>query len=167
MKLTSAAANKEIRALEEEKAHLLATENEVSTYILAVDEIEEPPAYDYAAVRLAVADLDRKVMKLRHALHVFNVETVLPESGLTIDEALIVMAQLNGEKYRLSLLRSMQPKQRVNDRYMSGSRQVEYKYANYDIQQAEADFQKVSDKIRALQMEIDFANQTEYFVVDL
>ena len=167
MKLTSAAANKEIRALEEEKAHLLANEREVCTYVLAVDEQDEPPAYDYAAVRLAVADIDRKVMKLRHALHVFNIETVLPECGLTIDEALVAMAQLNAEKIRLSQLRSTQPKQRVRDRYLGGSRAIEYEYANFDIQQAEADFQEVSDKIRALQMEIDFANQTEYFVVEL
>ena len=164
---TSASANKQIRALEEEKSHILSNEREVCTYVLSVDEEEEPPAYDYAAVRASVADLDAKVRTLRCALHAFNVATILPESGISIDEALVLMAQLSNERSRLAALRSTLPKQRVSSDYFRGSKVVEYQYANYDVEQAEADFQQVSERIRQLQMEIDYANQTVTFEVDL
>ena len=164
---TSASAYKQIRALEEEKAHVLEQERMSSTYVLAVDEEGEPPEYDYFAVREQVADLDRKVRTLRCAMHAFNVRTVLPESGVSIDEALVLMAQLNEEKRRLGMLRSNMPKQRLGDMRYRMSKVVEYQYANYDVERAEADFQEVSERIRALQMEIDYANQTITFEVEL
>lgn len=48
---TSASTNKQIKAYEEEKEHILANEREASTYVLSVGEDAEPPAYDYGAVR--------------------------------------------------------------------------------------------------------------------
>ena len=167
MTFTSASANKQIRVYEEEKEHLLRNEREVCTYVLSVDEEEEAPEYDYAAVRTQVSALDDKVRALRCALHRFNVATVLPQSGISIDEALVLMAQLNGERVRLASMRSTLPKRRVSSDYYRGSKTVEYEYANFDIEQAEADFQRVSEHIRELQMEIDFANQTVPFEVDL
>ena len=164
---TSASANKQIKAYEEEKQHVLGNEMQVSTYVLATDEEEEPPAYDYGATRESVEQLDAKVRRLRCALHAFNVETVLPESGVSIDEALILMAQLNAEKARLDKMRSILPKKRISTPYARMSKSVEYQYANYDIACAEADYQAISERIRALQIEIDFANQTISFEVDL
>ncbi len=164
---TSASANKQIRTYEEEKAHILSNEREVSTYVLSIDEEDESPEYDYAAVRKQVAQLDDKVRTLRCALHAFNVATVLPESGISIDEALVLMAQLNGERYRLASMRSILPKRRLSADYRRGNKVVEYEYANFDVEQAEADYQEVSERIRQLQMEIDFANQTIQFEVDL
>ena len=167
MTFTSASANKQIRVYEEEKEHILRNEREVCTYVLSVDEEEEAPEYDYGAVREQVAELDRKVRALRCALHAFNVATVLPESGISIDEALVLMAQLNGERARLSSMRSTLPKRRLSANPYRGSKAVEYEYANFDIEGAEADFQQVSERIRQLQMEIDFANQTVPFEVEL
>lgn len=164
---TSASANKQIRVYEEEKEHVLRNESEVCTYVLAVDEEGEAPEYDYAAVREKIAELDTKVRKLRCALHAFNVETVLPNSGISIDEALVLLAQLNGERHRLSDLRSALPKKRLSANYYPINKAVEYEYANYDIECAEADFQEASERIRQLQMEIDYANQTVQFEVDL
>ena len=166
-RFTSASANKQIKAYEEEKEHVLANERDVSTYVLSAGEAVEPPEYDYGAARAKVAELDGKVRALRCALHAFNVGTVLPESGITIDEALVFMAQLNGEKKRLSELRSNQSKQRVASRYFGSGNAVEYRYANYDIGCAERDFQEVSERIRQLQMEVDYANQTIAFEVDV
>jgi len=165
MKYTSASANKKLRALEEEKEYVLGNEREVRTYTLSLDEEAEPPAYDYHAVRERIEEIDSEVRALRHALHAFNVVTVLPESGITIDEALVLMAQLNGEKRRLALMRSILPKRRVGADYYRANKVVEYEYANFDTAEAEADFQEVSERIRALQMEIDYVNQTETFEV--
>ena len=70
--------------------------------MLAEGEAAEPPAYDYGAVRGKVAQIDGQARAIRHALHQFNMQTVLPERGITIDEALILLAQLSGRKDRLN-----------------------------------------------------------------
>ena len=44
---------------------------------------------------------------------------------------------------------------------------IEYRYANYDVAQAEADYRAVADEIAALQLELDLVNQTEVFSVEL
>lgn len=46
-------------------------------------------------------------------------------------------------------------------------RHIEYRYANYDVAQAEADYRAVADEITALQLELDLVNQTEVFSVEL
>ena len=95
-------------------------------------------------------------------------QTVLPERGITIDEALILLAQLSGRKDRLNALASRQPQERLGNRYFgSSSGPIEYRYANYDVAQAEADYRAVADEIAALQLELDLVNQTEVFSVEL
>ena len=106
VEFTSASANKYLRRLQDEKDRLLRTEQEVSTYVLAEGEAAEPPAYDYGAVREKVAQIDGQARAIRHAMHRFNMQTVLPERGITIDEALILLAQLSGRKDRLNSLAS-------------------------------------------------------------
>lgn len=167
VEFTSASANKYLRRLQDEKDRLLRSEQEVSTFVLAEGETAEPPAYDYGAVRERVAQLDAEARAIRHALHRFNMHTVLPDQGITIDEALIMLAQLSGRKDRLNALASRQPKERLNDRYLGGSGQIEYRYANYDPVHAEADYRAVSDEISALQLALDLVNQTEVFSVEL
>ena len=150
------------------RSGLLLTEQEVSTYVLAEGEAAEPPAYDYGAVREKVAQIDGQARAIRHALHRFNMKTVLPERGITIDEALILLAQLSGRKERLNGLASRQPQERLGNRYFgSSSGPIEYRYANYDVAQAEADYRAVADEIAALQLELDLVNQTEVFSVEL
>lgn len=168
VEFTSASANKYLRRLQDEKDRLLRTEQEVSTYVLADGEAAEPPVYDYGAVREKVAQIDRQARAIRHALHRFNMQTVLPERGITIDEALILLAQLSGRKDRLNELASRQSQERLGNRYFgSSSGPIEYRYANYDVAQAEADYRAVADEIAALQLELDLVNQTEVFSVEL
>ena len=168
VEFTSASANKYLRRLQDEKDRLLRSEQEVSTYVLAEGEAAEPPAYDYGAVREKVAQIDAEARAIRHALHRFNMQTVLPERGISIDEALILLAQLSGRKDRLSSLASRQSRERLGDRYFGSSNgPIEYRYANYDVAQAEADYRAVADEIAALQLELDLVNQTEVFSVEL
>lgn len=169
MEFTSASANKYLRRLQDEKDRLLRSEQEVSTYVLAEGgEAAEPPAYDYGAVREKVAQIDAEARAIRHALHRFNMQTVLPERGISIDEALILLAQLSGRKDRLNSLASRQPRERLGDRYFGSSNgSIEYRYANYDVAQAEVDCRAVADEIAALQLDLDLVNQTEVFSVEL
>lgn len=162
---TSASANKYLRTLEDEKAHLLQMEQETCTYVLAQDERDEPPAYDYDGTRTRVAAIDDKVRRVRHALHSFNMQTTLPDAGMTIDEALISLAQLSGERRRLDALRSTLPRERVRSPY--GTKLVEYRYANFDAAKAQSDYLSVSERISRLQLQIDLCNQTLTFEVDV
>ena len=168
MEFTSASANKYLKRLQDEKDRLLRIESETPTYIVADGEEPDPPSYDYAATRAGVAEIDNKMRAIRHALHRFNMETVLPESDMSIDEALIALAQMSGAQGRIRSLSEQRQKERLRDRYFGGAPgPVEYRYANYDIAEAERDYREISDRIAALQLEIDLANQTQLFTVDI
>ena len=162
---TPASASKYLRTLDEQKAHLLAVERETCTYRLSVGEEGEPPAYDYEAMCAKVDEIDAQALAVRHALHVHNARTVLPKCGLTVDEALIAMAQLSHKKSRLATLRGNRQKERVNDRFYRNDALVEYQYANYSVEQAERDYDAVVEAIGEMQLELDLANQTETFEV--
>ena len=165
---TSASANKYLKSLQDEKDFILEAESKSCTYVLAVGEEAEPPEYSYDDIRDAVEDIDARMLKLRHAVHLFNAHTVLPESGITIDEALVLMAQLSQRKRRLSSLRERSPKERNGSRfYLRESNTVEYTYANYDVAAADRDYRAVCEDIGRLQLELDLMNQTETFVADL
>jgi hypothetical protein len=164
---TSASANKYLKSLEDEKEFLLAAERSVCVYTRTADEEALPPSYDYAATRAKIRAIDAKVRTIRHALHMFNASELLPDSGISIDEALILLAQLNNEKALLATMRSRQPVTRVNDRYMRSGDMIEYTYANYDVEAAGADYADVLERIAALQLELDLVNQTHSFEVDL
>lgn len=168
MEFTSASAYKYIKGLQDEKDRLLSTECEICTYVLSEGEESDPPAYDYEATRQRVDEIDRTTCAIRHALHRFNLQMTLPKSGMTIDEALIVLAQLSTKKSRLGMLASNLSKERLGDRTRgNGARAIEYRYANYDIAQAKSDYEATMAMIASLQLEIDLANQTETFSVDI
>ena len=162
---TSASANKYLRTLDEEKEHLLYQERELCTYTRAAGETEEPPAYSYEDTRASVAAIDAECRVIRHALHLFNATCVLP-SGITIDEALIKLAQLSYLKGTLSELRDKQEKERVTSTF-TRSEMIEYRYANFDVAKAAADYAETVRQIADLQLEIDLANQTQTFEVEL
>lgn len=172
---TPASAAKYLRALQDEKQNLLRKEDIRCEYVAAVGEEPEVPAYDYAATRARVAEIDAIVRKVRHALHAHNVATTLPDCDVTVDEALIDLAQLSAERRTLDMLRDRQQKARKDsyDRFIGRRRGdgphdvVEYVYANYDVDQAERDYQEVYQRVVDLQTAIDYSNQITSFKVDI
>lgn len=167
MTFTSASAAKFIRRLEDEKARLLTSERENATYVLAQGEEELPPEYDYEQSFAQVDEIDHKVRQVRHALHAFNAVTLIPEEGITIDEALVLMAQLNNKLRRLDMLRSNQAKRRCESGLFHGNAVIEYEYANYDVKRAAEDYRALYERIAELQLRLDLVNQTERFSVEL
>ena len=166
---TSASAGKYLKALEEEKANLLRRERECCTYVVGEGEEPCPPAYDYADTRARVAEIDAKTLRLRHALHLFNGETVLEGPGITIDEALILMAQLSRERQVLASMRARQPRTRLGApswHAPARAASVEWQVASYDPAEADRDWREVSDRIAELQLAVDLANQTITFEAD-
>lgn len=163
---TPARAGKYLKALQEEKDRRILDEKNCCTYTLTVGEEADPPEYDYEETRQGIADLDDAARAVRHALHVFNATEVLPECGMTIDEALILLAQLNAEKSRLGTMRSRQPKERVSGSFYRNET-VEYCYANYDLDKVCEDYVTLSARISKIQLELDLCNHTKTFEVDL
>ncbi len=164
---TSASAGKYIKSLEDRKSHILGAERRDKTYRCSANEEPEAPAYDYRATRDEVAAIDAEVLAVRHALHLFNNSAVLPTCGLTIDEALIKLAMMNKELAILGQMRGVPAKSRLSASRWDSSGCVEYEYANFDPAEAERDYLAVSARIAELQLEIDLANQTSTFEVDV
>lgn len=169
MKMTSAYANKLLRQLNEEKEFLLIQEENSCTYVYAADEEPLIPQYSYPQTEAQLRALDAKIVKIKHAVNCSNVSTSLTLSSgrvLTVDQALVVMAQLSQRKQQLDILRKRQPKARNNDHYgRSGA--TEYTCINYDLTDVRKAYEAISAEIMEIQMKLDQLNQTVTFDVEL
>lgn len=165
MMITSAGANKLLRKLEDDKQFLLAQETTAATYI--VSEGIEPiiPNYDYKKTAQALAEIEEKICSIKHALNVFNSTTVLEGLDITIDTALVKMAQLNQRKRTLDGMRLRLEKERVGG--FGHSTLVEYVCINYDLAEIQADYQSISQQIMEIQLALDLTNQTKPFLLDV
>ena len=113
MKLTSAGANKMIKAWNEDLEGLLKKEEAESRTTYGINEEPLPANYDFARMQQQMDALNQKIAVLRHAVNVFNTTTVLEGFGFTIDEALVRMAMLTKKKQRLAQVE--QEYRRVSD----------------------------------------------------
>ena len=159
MKMTSAQLNKRIRTLEDRKMVILADEENYSKYVLAKGETEDIPVYDFNKTNAELMDIDHQVGVLRHALNIFNTVTKLP-CGVTIDQALVEMAQLNRQLMRLDYMRKGKKVVRLNMNQASQRNVPEFEYLNFEPKDAEALYEKYMERIQLLQLELDKLNQT-------
>ena len=166
MKYTSASANKLIRTLEDKKSYLLQQESNNSRYVEAQDEHVEVPDYDFNDHNGQIDEIDRKIRLLKHALNVFNTTTVLP-IGITIDQALVEMAQLNNKLPRLDLLRRAKNKTRLSGSMASRRDVAEYEYLNYRTDEVEKIYERDLRRVQQIQLALDKVNQTEEFEADV
>lgn len=164
MQTTSAGANKLLRKLEDDKQFLLSQESAASTYVVTEGAEAIVPEYHYRETAEKLEKIETKVRKIKHALNVFNSTTVLEGLGITIDEALVKMAQLNQRKTTLDTMRRRLEKQRMPG-YGRGN-VVEYTCINYDLEEIQADYQALSQQIIEIQMALDLVNQTRAFTLD-
>ncbi len=171
MQYTSAQAAKLLRRLHEEHQLLLNDELNKRVFLAATGEDIESlrPEYDYAATQQKLAVLESKIRKVKHAINVFNSTTTV--DGMTIDEVLIYLPQLRDRKLKLSGMIDRMPKQRAHSsvlsRYSGQTPIIDYEYANYDIQLAQAEYKAVSDEIASLQTRLDTVNTTRKFELDM
>ena len=169
-KVTSAYANKLLKQLNEEKSYWLQLESECCTYVVANGEEAVIPGYDYQTVAKTIEGLDRKIATIKHAINCYNVTTFLTlEDGqsMTIDQALVVLAQLNRRKQQLDYMRKLQPKQRKENSYMRSNNLIEYMYVNYDLNLVKQEFEHISEEIMEIQMKLDQLNQTIEFGIEI
>lgn len=167
MKLTSAEANKLLRKLKDDHSALLRRETDARLFIAATTEKLEDarPEYDYTETQKALAALEAQIRKIKHAINHFNVSQPIDENGMTIDQALVYIPQLSDRKRKLAMMRSVQKKSRNAN--TKSTNLIEYTYANYEVEQAERDFQAVSEELARVQNALDLVNSTVQFEVDI
>ena len=169
MKMTSAQAAKELRKLNDQHDALLAKENKSREFIAAIQEDVETvrPSYDYPSIQMELEKLEAQIRKLKYAINAFNLRQEVPGFDMTIDQMLVYIPQLTARKKKLDYMRKKLPREREDAGFGRSSNIVEYKYANYDIEAAEADYLKVVDKLAAAQNALDQVNSTVEFDADI
>ena len=162
--MTSAEANKKLKQLQEKKRQLVEAERKNAWFVAATTEDEERVRenynYDYYYDVPEIDRVDAEIRELKHQINKFNVSCMIPELGMTIDQVLVYLPQLKEKQHRLAKLADHLPKQRVNDRYGSRSTLIEYEYANYDVADARADYEKVSKLVADVQIALDRVNNS-------
>ena len=169
MRVTSAQAAKLLRKLNDELRALQLKESNSSSFVAAIQEDIESvrPAYNFKEMRDEQSELEKKIRKVKHAINVFNTVTIIPDFDITIDEMLVYLPQLNSKVALLSKMRDAMPKVRVNTGYSSGGTIIDYKYANYDIEEVGRNYTELSDILSKAQTALDLVNNTVEFDIDI
>ena len=167
MKISSKNASKLLKQFNEERDSLILQENQSKMFLAAVGEDIESvrPEYDYDAVQKQLKDLEEKIVKLKHAINVFNTTTVLKDFDMSIDEMLVYIPQLTQRKNKLDQMRKVLPKQRVEN--YTSSNIIDYRIINYDLEKIRKDYDKTVEELNRAQSALDEANINLSFEVDL
>ena len=170
MKMTSAFANKYIKKLNDDKEFYLNKEREGYVYVASLDEEPVIPDYDYSDVAQKIAEIDDRILIIKHALNVVNATNtvVVNNRSYSIDQLLVRMAQLNSRKSMLDMMRKQQPKTRISSGPYAVKKAVpEYQYINYDLELVKSEYERIDNEIAQMQMALDRFNQTFEFEVNV
>ena len=167
MKYTSAEAAKLLRKLNEEHDALLALEQESREFLAA--STEDPasvrPEYDYPAVQNELQALETKIRRVKHCINQFNITHQVPGFDMAVDQMLVYIPQLTARREKLRRMKGLLPKQRQE--HYGSSNIIDYRYANYDIAQAKADYDQAADTLARAQTALDLLNSTQTMDIDL
>lgn len=161
MKMCNSEAMKAVKELEEKKRNIICNEELRSRISYKEGEEKVISKYDYAETRKAIAEIDERIRKIKHALAESNCKTVVDDFKITIGEALVYLAQLNAEYQRLDGLGG----HNKLSRRITANGVLEYTECLYDPEKVVADMEKLHAKIGKLQVAIDRANLTNFIEV--
>lgn len=167
--VTSAEASKMLKKVLEEKNLMIAMERQSCVFNASLGEDVESvrPIYDYAETQKALEGFNRKIRALKHAINCFNSTQMVGDTGMTIDQILVYIPQLTQMRDRLYTMQNRLPKQRNSVGGIGSNTVIDYCYANYDVEQAKADYFRVSDELRGIQTALDVVNTTVKMEIDL
>lgn len=167
IKVSPAYASKLVKQKNEQMRVLLSQERETATTTACLDEdvTELRKVYDFAATQRQMDALNDDIIKLKHAINVFNTTTELPGLGYTIDAALVRMKMLSSKRDRLANMKRIQPVTRQSAGY--GKSQPEYVYRNYDAKDIEVEYKKTEEELTSIQLALDKANLDSTIEVDI
>ena len=169
MTLTSAQAAKLLKKLNAILADIRRTEDKSSTFLAALGEDVESvrPEYSYEDTRKNEDEVKEAIRKVKHAINVFNTTTVIPEFNMTVDEMLVYIPQLTDKLSVLSSLKGRLPKERQSTYGVSSSNLIDYRYTNYDVEKAAADYAETADILSNAQLALDKVNTTCTMEIDI
>lgn len=162
MLMTPDAISKRVKRLQEELVAVQNVEAETCAYTVGVDEVNPPtpPAYNFEMTQRLIEYYTQQITALKHALNVFNTTMVLEGvevdgSPLTIDAALVRMAMLTKQKAKLNKMRLFQKQSRADGGFRS---KAEYRFRNFDAEEAEKHYQAVCSEIELIQQALNRIN---------
>ena len=167
MQLTCDAANKMVRELNDKLARIYQDERNRHVYTSTIErKALDRPAYDFKKTQADIDATNKKILQLKHAINKFNVSEVLP-CGLTIDAALCRMAHLNEQRKKLRNYLSVLKIEKPDNRYGVRANPDDYIFRNFDVKEAEEVFEAVSAELIQIQSELNVANVTKTFEVNI
>lgn len=167
--MTSAEAAKLLRKFKDELETIVSIEENSKDFIVTLGEDPESirPEYDFLETNKRIDLLQTKIRLLKHEISVFNINTILPEIGITIDQALVLIPQLSKKCYKLYSMKNKLPKTREKYGWNGGSSNfVEYSYINYDINAASKEYDECKDWLDKVRLQLDYVNSNVKFTVD-
>ena len=170
IRVTSDAANKLIKKLEQEKGILTDKISKMSTFVVAVTEnydqikAEQEAEFNLNETIAQIDEIDKKIITIRHAKSLFN-NSVVMKNGLTVGDNIVRLAILEREKNIYSRLATKQKKTRNT----SMNKDIEYTYLNYNLEDAKKKYDSVYTEISEIQEELNIVNSSaEYkFEIDI
>ncbi len=161
MKVCNTEAMKLIKEYEEQKRMMIVAEDDDCAASYKEGEKKIDNGYSYDKVRAAVREIDDKIRHIRSKLAQSNCTTQVEGFGVTLGEALVMLAQLQSERQQIESLAAR--KQLTRRLTVNGV--LEYTECLYDIEKAKADAQALRKKISALQIAIDRANLNAFIEI--
>lgn len=161
MKVCHTEAMKLIKELEKQKDELIEFEDRNSVVSYKEGETPIDSGYAYEKTREEIRAIDDRIRAVRTALGRANTEVIAEPFGITIGEALVLLAQLQGERVQVESLTDRNPL--TSEITYNGV--IRFTRCNYGVKQAEADAGALRKRISELQIAIDRANLTNYIEI--
>lgn len=164
MKLTSAEAAKLLKKLNEEYEAILNMEAQSKEFVASLNENIEliKPEYDFVKTQEKLNELEEKIRKLKHAINMFNCQTVVIDFNMSIDQLLVYIPQLSRKKAKLLEMKNRLAIRREPAISRVGNI-IDYNYANYDINEANKEYERVDKLLTNAQTALDVINNTNTF----
>ena len=150
---------KEIKRLEGEKDSWVTHERNNCRVSYMTDEEPILPNYDYAETSGALLEYDDRIRKLKGLLAYANATTIVEGFDMTINEALIYLAQLNARVRRYDYLISFQ---KLTRKTVGIDGKIEYTKILFDQEDAGRKLEEAKSEVIQLQMAIDRTNLTSF-----
>lgn len=169
MKYTSAEAAKLLRQLNDRLYQLEQFEEQCKEFLAALGEDADSvrPDYDFGSTQKEIYALHKKIRNVKHALNVFNSVTVVKEFNMTIDEMLVYIPQLTNQKAKLGNMIGRLPKTREAAYASRGTNVIDYRYLNYDPNEAQKEYDRIADILSKAQTALDVTNNTVKLEIDV
>lgn len=161
MKVCHTEAMKLIKELEKQKDELIEFEDRNSTVSYKEGETPIDSGYAYETTREQICAIDDRIRAVRTALGRANTEVIAEPFGITIGEAIVLLAQLQNERAQVESLTGRNPLKSE----ITYNGVIRFTRCNYDVKQAEADAGALRKRISDLQIAIDRANLTNYIEI--